>query len=169
MVQSTLLVWVGDHDYGLLMYIFGNLCTSVHQSDAKVWDDDDIGSMSHLTFFSPGCPITWWNHLIVWPTTDLGNTFFSNWVEQDFSYNRWCHQCCHLVVSWPSCLNLLLIEQAVVCPAAAVYTCEHNSMDFDQDVKLHVSWDNTQYIPKLYHHKDKSILDPRNTLCLFLC
>jgi hypothetical protein len=36
-----------------------------HQSDTKAWDDDDVGSTSHVTFFSPGCLITWWNHLIV--------------------------------------------------------------------------------------------------------
>jgi hypothetical protein len=65
MVQSTLLVWVGDHDYSLLIYIFCYVCTSVHQSDTKAWDDDDVGSMPHVIFFSPGCPITWWNHLIV--------------------------------------------------------------------------------------------------------
>ncbi len=35
-----------------------------HQSDTKAWDDD-VGSTSHVTFFSPGCLITWWNHLIV--------------------------------------------------------------------------------------------------------
>jgi hypothetical protein len=35
------------------------------QSDTKAWDDDDVGSTSHVTFFSPGCLITWWNHLIV--------------------------------------------------------------------------------------------------------
>jgi hypothetical protein len=36
-----------------------------YQSDTKAWDDDDVGSTSHVTFFSPGCFITWWNHLIV--------------------------------------------------------------------------------------------------------
>jgi hypothetical protein len=36
-----------------------------HQSDTKAWDDDDVGSMSHVTFFSPGYLITWWNRLIV--------------------------------------------------------------------------------------------------------
>jgi hypothetical protein len=36
-----------------------------HQSDTKAWDDDDVGSMSHVNFFSPGCLITWWSHLIV--------------------------------------------------------------------------------------------------------
>jgi hypothetical protein len=65
MVQFALLIWVGDHDYRLLIYIFGNICTSVHQSDTKAWDDDGIGSTSHVTFFSPGCLITWWNHSIV--------------------------------------------------------------------------------------------------------
>jgi hypothetical protein len=47
-----------------------------HQSDTKAWDDDDIGSMSHATFFSPGCLITWWNHLIVWTTFDSGSAIF---------------------------------------------------------------------------------------------
>ncbi len=46
---------------------------------------------------------------------------FSNRNEQDLSYNRWCHQHCHLVVSWPSCLNYLLVEQAVVQSAAAIH------------------------------------------------
>jgi hypothetical protein len=59
MVQSALFVWVGDHDYSLLIYIFGNPCISVHQSDTKAWDDDDVGSTSHVSFSSPGCPITW--------------------------------------------------------------------------------------------------------------
>jgi hypothetical protein len=36
-----------------------------YQSDTKAWDDDNVGSMSHVIFFSPGCLITWWNHLIV--------------------------------------------------------------------------------------------------------
>jgi hypothetical protein len=36
-----------------------------HQSDTEAWDDDDVGSMSHVTFFLPGCLITWWTHLIV--------------------------------------------------------------------------------------------------------
>ncbi len=100
------------------------------QSDTKAWDDDDLGSTSPITFFSSGCLITWWNHLIVWTIIDLGNTIFSNWVEQDLSYTRWCHQHYHLVVSWPSCLNYLLVEQAVVCPAAAIHECKRNSMDF---------------------------------------
>ncbi len=140
-----------------------------HQSDTEAWDDDDVGSTSHVTFFSPECLITWWNHLIVWTTIDLGNAFFSNWVEQDLSYNRWCHQCHHLVVSWPSCLNYLLVKQAVVCPAAAaIHECERNSMDFYPNVKFQVSWDNTQYIPKLYHHNYQSIVDPRNKIIFFL-
>jgi hypothetical protein len=36
-----------------------------HQSDTKAWDDDDIGSMSHINFFLPGGLITWWSNLIV--------------------------------------------------------------------------------------------------------
>jgi hypothetical protein len=36
-----------------------------YQSDTKAWDDDEVGSTSHANFFSPGCFITWWNHLIV--------------------------------------------------------------------------------------------------------
>jgi hypothetical protein len=95
----------------------------------------------------------------------FGQHNFSNWVEQDVSYNRWCHQHCHLVVSWLSCLNYLLVE-AVVCSAAAIHKNEHNSMDFNPNVKFQVGWDSTQYTPKLYHHKDQSILDPRNTLHL---
>ncbi len=47
-----------------------------HQSDTKAWDDDDIGLTSHVTFFLPGCLITWWNNLIVWTTFDSGNTIF---------------------------------------------------------------------------------------------
>jgi hypothetical protein len=48
----------------------------LHQSDTKAWDDDDFGSMSHVNFFSPGCLITWWSHLIVCTTFDLGNAIF---------------------------------------------------------------------------------------------
>ncbi len=119
-----------------------------HQSDTKAWDDDDVNSMSHVTLFSLGCLITWWFDSMNYHW--FGQCNFSNWVEQDLSYNRWCHQRHHLVVSCPSCLNYLLVEQAVVCPAAAIHKCERNAMDFDPNVKFQVSWDNTQYIPKLY-------------------
>jgi hypothetical protein len=79
----------------------------------------------------------------------FGQRNFSNWVEQDLSYNRWCHQHFHLVVSWLSCLNYLFVEQAVVCSAAAIYESEcNNSMDFNPNVKIEVGWDNTQYTPK---------------------
>jgi hypothetical protein len=47
-----------------------------YQYDTKAWDDDDVDSTSHVNFFSPGCFITWWNHLIVRTTIDLGNTIF---------------------------------------------------------------------------------------------
>ncbi len=136
-----------------------------YQSDTEAWDDDDVGSTSHVTLFSPGCLITWWNHLIVWTTIDL-QCNLSNWVEQDFSYNRWCHQHHRLVVSWPSCLNYLLVEEAVFCSAAAIYYCVHNPMDSHSDVECQVSWDNTQCIPRRSHCKDQSSLDPRITLHL---
>jgi hypothetical protein len=29
-----------------------------HQSDTKAWDDNDVGSTSHVTVLSPGCLIT---------------------------------------------------------------------------------------------------------------
>jgi hypothetical protein len=48
----------------------------LHQSDTKAWDDDDVGSMSHVTFFLPGCLISWWNHLIVLTAFDSGKQFF---------------------------------------------------------------------------------------------
>jgi hypothetical protein len=51
------LIWVGDHDCGMLIYIFGNLCTSVHQSDTKAWDDDDVGSTSHIPFSHQDVPL----------------------------------------------------------------------------------------------------------------
>ncbi len=113
--------------------------------------------------------LTRMSHLLVEPFDSMnyhwfGQCNFSNWVEKDLSYNRWCHQCRHLVVSWLSCLNHLLVEQAVICPAAAIHKYEPNSMNFDPNVTFQVNWENTQYIPKLYHHKDQSILDPRNTL-----
>jgi hypothetical protein len=42
-VQSAPLVWVGDHNHGLLIYIFGNLCTSISQCDCATWGDDNVG------------------------------------------------------------------------------------------------------------------------------
>jgi hypothetical protein len=36
-------------------------------------------------------------------------------------------------------MHYLLVEQAVIHPAAAIDKCEHNSIDFDPDVKLQVS------------------------------
>jgi hypothetical protein len=50
-VQSAPLIWVGDHDHGLLIYIFGNLGTSIDQYDSAVWGDDNVDSTSHITFF----------------------------------------------------------------------------------------------------------------------
>jgi hypothetical protein len=37
------------------------------------------------------------------------------------------------------CLDILLLEQTAVCPAAAIHKCEHKSMDFNPDVKFQVS------------------------------
>ncbi len=52
-VQASLLFWVGDLNHGLLVCTFNNHianCTSVYQCDSEVWDDDNVGSMSHITF-----------------------------------------------------------------------------------------------------------------------
>ncbi len=129
MVQSALLVWVRDHDYGLLIYIFSNLCTSVHliwyQSLGWWWLWFNVSHSHFLTRMS---------HHLVEPFDSMNYhwfgqpIYFSNWLEQDCSYNRWCHQRCHLVVSWPSCLNSLLVEQAKVPPTTAIQECEHDSM-----------------------------------------
>ncbi len=48
----------------------------LYQSDTRALDVDGVGSTSHVSFFSPGCLITWWNYLIVLTTIDLGNAFF---------------------------------------------------------------------------------------------
>jgi hypothetical protein len=56
----------------------------LHQSDTKAWVDDDVGSTSHVNFFSPECFITWWNYLIVWTTIDLGNEFFQIGLNKMF-------------------------------------------------------------------------------------
>ena len=129
-VQSSLLVWVGDHDYGLLIYIFWK---SLYFS-SLFWYQS-LGWWWHWFNVSRNFFLARMSHHLVEPFDSMnylwfGQPNFSNWVEQDLSYNRWCHQCCHLVVSWPSCLNYLLAEQAAVCPAAAIHKCEHNSMDF---------------------------------------
>ncbi len=55
-VQYALLVWVGDHSHGLLIYIFGNFCISVCQCDSEAWNDDNIGSMFYVTFFHQDVP-----------------------------------------------------------------------------------------------------------------
>jgi hypothetical protein len=130
----------------------------LHQSDNEAWDGDDVGSVSHITFFSPGCLITWWNHLIVWTTYDLGNTIFPTGLIKNFCITD---DVINIII-----LNYLLVEQAVVHSAAAIHKSERNSMDFNPNEKFQVGWDNTQYITKLYHNKDQSILDPRNTLNL---
>ncbi len=162
-VQSTPLVWVGDHNHGLLIYTFVNLCTSTFQCDSAIWGDNTFDLTSHIIFFHQDVPLlggTIWQYKL--PLIQA--TQFSHWVEWDLSYNRWCHQHCHLVVNWYNCLDILLVEQAIVSLVAAIYECVHNSTDSHPDVGCQVSWDNTQYILRHHHHKDQSILDPRNTL-----
>ncbi len=159
-VQSALLVWVGDHNHGLCIYIFGNLCTSVYQRDCKAWDDCNIGSMSHITFSHQDVSSfggTIWGYQL--PLIQASQ--FSNWVEWDISYNRWCHWSRHPAVSKYSHLDILLVEQAVICLAAAIHECG-NSTDSHPDVGCQISWDDTQYIPKPCCCKDQSILDQRS-------
>ncbi len=158
--ESAPLVWVVSHNHGLLIYIFGNLCTSIHQCDSAVWGDDNVSSISHVTFFHQDVPLlggTIWQYQLplIWAMK------FSSWVKWDLSYNRWCHWCCHPVLIRHNCLDILLVEQAVVCPAAVIHECEYNSINFHPDMGCQVSWDNTQYIPRHHHHKDQSICDPR--------
>ena len=96
--------------------------------------------MSHITLSHQDVPSlggTIWQYQLplVWAMQ------FSDWVERDLSYNRWWHWPCHPVVSWHNYLNMSCVEQAIVCPAAAIHKCEHNSTDFDPDVEFWVRWD----------------------------
>ncbi len=139
-------------------------------SFASIWYQS-LGWWWHWFDVSRNLFLTRMSHHLVEPFDSMNYLWFgqhnySNWAEQDLFYYRWCHQHCHLVVSWPSCLNYLLVEQAVVCSAATIHKSEISSMDFNPNVKFQVGWDNTQYITKLYCRKDQSILDPRNTLNL---
>jgi hypothetical protein len=56
-------------------------------------------------------------------------------------------------------LDILLVEQAVVHPAAIIYECERNSADFELDEAFWVGLGNTQCILEVYCHKDQSDLD----------
>ncbi len=165
-VQSAPLVWVGNRNHGLLIYAFGNLCTSIYYCDSAIWGNDNVGSASFIISFHQDVPLlggTIWKYQLslIWAM------HFFNAVECDLSYNRWwCHQRCHPVVSWHNCLDNSLVEQAVVCPVAAIHEGVHNSTDSHPDVECQVSWDNSQYIPRCTHHKDQSILDPRTMLHL---
>ncbi len=163
-VQSAPLVWVGDHNHGLLIYLFGNLCTSIYQCDSAIWGDDNVDSTSLVISYHQDVPLlggTIWQYQL--PLIQAMQFF--DWVEWDLSYNRWCHRCCHLVVSWYNCLDISLVEQADVCPVAAIHECVHNSTDSHPDVECQVSWDNTHnYIPRCRHCRDQIILDPRNTI-----
>ncbi len=164
-VQSAPLVWVGDHSQGLLIYIFGNLCTSISQCDSAMWGDDNVGSTSLIISFHQDVPLhggTIWQYQL--PLIQAMQ--FSNWVEWDLSYNRWCNWHCHPVVCWHNCLDFSLVEEAAVGPVATINECVHNSKDFHPDVECQVSWGSTQCIPRCPHRIDQSILNPRNTLYL---
>ncbi len=103
MVQSAPLIWVGDHSHGLLIFIFDNLCTSIYQCDSAIRGDDNVGSTSVVISFHQDVPLlsgTIWQYQLPLIQAIL----FSNWVEWDPSYNKWCHRRCHPVVSWHSCL-----------------------------------------------------------------
>ncbi len=79
-VQSAPLVWVGDHKHGLLIYAFGNLCTSIFQCDSAIWGDDNVGSMSYVISFHQDFPLlggTIWQYQL--PLIQA--TQFSDWVE----------------------------------------------------------------------------------------
>ena len=53
----TPLIWVGDHNQCLLIYIFGNLCTSISQCDSATWDDNNVGLMSLVISFHQDVPL----------------------------------------------------------------------------------------------------------------
>jgi hypothetical protein len=86
-VQYAPLVWVGDHNHGLLIYAFGNLCTSIYQFDSAIWGDDNIGLTSLVISFHQDVPFlggTIWQYQL--PLIQVMQ--YSNWVEWDLSYNR---------------------------------------------------------------------------------
>jgi hypothetical protein len=56
-VQPAPIIWVGDHNHGLLIYDFGNYCTSIYQCDSAIWGDNNIDLMSHVTFFHQDVPL----------------------------------------------------------------------------------------------------------------
>jgi hypothetical protein len=47
----TSLVWIGDHNQGLLISVFDNLCTSIYECDSALWGDDTIDLTSLVIFF----------------------------------------------------------------------------------------------------------------------
>ncbi len=86
-VQSAPLVWVRDHNQGLLIYAFSNLCTSIYQCDSILWGNNNIGLMSLIISFDQDIPLlgqTIWQYQqpLIWTTQ------FSNWVEWNLSYNQ---------------------------------------------------------------------------------
>jgi hypothetical protein len=57
MLQSALLVRVGDHNHGLLINIFGILCTSICLCDSATRGDNNVGSTSHVISFHQDFPL----------------------------------------------------------------------------------------------------------------
>ncbi len=49
--------WVGDHAHGLLIYAFGNLCTSIYQCDSAIWGDNNVGLTSLIISFHQDVPL----------------------------------------------------------------------------------------------------------------
>jgi hypothetical protein len=46
-----------NHDHGLLVHVFGNLCTSIYQCDSAIWGDNNVGSMSLITCSHQDVPL----------------------------------------------------------------------------------------------------------------
>ncbi len=56
-MQFASLVWVGDHNKGLLIYVFGNLYTSIYQCDSAIWGDHNVDLMSLIIYFHQDVPL----------------------------------------------------------------------------------------------------------------
>jgi hypothetical protein len=56
-VQSAPLIWVGDHNHGLLIYAFGNLFTSIYQRDSAICGDNNAGLTSVIISFHQDVPL----------------------------------------------------------------------------------------------------------------
>ncbi len=82
-VQSAPIVWVGDHNHGLQIYAFGNLCTSIYQCNSPIWGENNVGLMSLIIFFHKDVPLLggtirqyqlpliWATQFLIWVKWDL--------------------------------------------------------------------------------------------------